>query len=152
MPRLSRNFLELATLLALVGSACACSDLKNCPAGKPDITVDTGTTDTEAKTYLSAPYWGPRDAFPAETNVHFKHQLGFTPEVMQSMVSFTAENSNTSENAGNQGEWLCWDDEEFVIRNSTCQDFFIVVSAYGSGNIHAPCKCADRLSDGTCPK
>jgi hypothetical protein len=85
------------------------------------------------------------------TNVHFVHHLGFTPEIRQSFVSFAAENSDQSENAGNQGEWLCVDDDEFVIRNNTCQDFYILVSAYGSGKLHAPCKCSDRRHDGTCP-
>jgi hypothetical protein len=158
MLRQSRNRTISASLLAglmglipLLGGSFACSDLANCPAGKPDITIDTGTTDREARTYQSAPPWGPRDAFPAKTTVHFVHQLGFAPEVMQSYVSFTAESSNITENAGNQGEWLCIDDNEFVIKNDTCQNFYIVVSAYGSGNQHAPCKCQERQTDGSCP-
>jgi hypothetical protein len=141
-----------SVLMALLGGTCACSDLKNCPAGKPDITVETGRTNLDARTYQSAPFNGPRDAFPAMTTMHFMHRLGFTPEFMESFVSFLAENSSASENAGNQAEWVCVDDDEFVVRNDTCQDFYIVVSAYGSGTEHAPCKCSDRRKNGSCPE
>ena len=137
--------------MALLGGTCACSDLKNCPAGKPDITVETGRTDLDARTYLSARIGRPRDAFPAMTTVHFVHRLGFTPEIRQSFISFLPENSNDSESAGNEAEWLCIDDDEFVVRNDTCQDFYIIVSAYGSGQEHAPCKCSERRKDGSCP-
>ncbi len=150
---LSRNVAaNLATSLVLLASLCiSCSDLSNCPAGKSDKTIDTGSTDPNTRVYQSAPPGGPRDAFPAKTTLHFVHNLGFTPEFRQSFVSFTAENSNLSESAGNQSEWLCVDDQEFVVRNDTCQDFYIVVSAYGSGTQHAPCKCQDRKTDGSCP-
>jgi hypothetical protein len=140
-----------AALMPLFASTCACSDLGNCPSAKPDITIESGVTYQDAKTYQSAPPWGPRDPFPAKTKVHFVHQLGFVPEIRQSFVSFYPENSNASENAGNQGEWLCIDDEEFVLRNGTCEDFYIVVSAQGSGAQHAPCRCSERQDDGTCP-
>lgn len=152
MHRLLRSVVASSTVLLLIAGLCAsCSELHNCPTGKSDRTIDTGSTDKEARVYQSAPPWGPRDEFPAKTTLHFAHNLGFTPEVRQSFVSFAAENSNSSENAGNQGEWLCIDDEEFVVRNDTCQDFYIVVSAYGSGAQHSPCKCQDRKADGSCP-
>ena len=146
-----KPFLNAPLLLLALCAQLACSELGNCPDGEPDISIETGETNATARTYLSAPQWGPRNRFPAKTTLHFKHQLGFTPEVMQSFVSFTEEYSNVSENIGNQGEWLCVDDEEFVVRNNTCQDFYVVVSAYGSGTQHAPCKCADRKDDGSCP-
>lgn len=140
------------TLVRLaVVSLCGCSSLGNCPDGMPDITVDTGTTDHAAGTYQSTPIWGPRVAFPAKTTMHFVHDLGFSPEIMQSFVSFRAEGSDASENAGNQALWKCVDDKEFVVRNDTCQDFYIVVSAYGSGTQHAPCECNTRKVDGSCP-
>lgn len=154
MSRPSRNFREAvlcAGLTPWLGIICACSDLGNCPSSQPDITIDSGVTDQDAKIYQSAPPWGPRNPFPAKTNVHFVHQLGFVPELRESFVSFVSESSGDSENAGNQGEWLCIDDEEFVLRNNTCQDFYIVVSATGSGKQHAPCKCSERRDNGTCP-
>lgn len=151
MRRFSRNVvLNAAGLIPLI-SSWACSDLGNCPSAKPDITIETGATDKDAGTYQSAPIWGPRDAFPAMTTVHFMHHLGFVPELMQSFVSFLPENSNVTENAGNQGEWVCVDDEELILRNGTCQDFYVVVSAHGSGTQHAPCRCSERLEDGSCP-
>jgi hypothetical protein len=140
-----------ASALLALPLASACGDAGNCPEGKPDILVDTGVTHLASRTYQSTPPWGPRIAFPAKTTMHFLHELGSVPEIMQSVVSFTAENSDVSENAGNQGVWKCVDDDEFVIRNDTCQDFYIVVSAHGSGTQHAPCACEARSPNGACP-
>jgi hypothetical protein len=147
----SLPFVAALALVPLLGLLVGCSDLRNCPAAKPDLVIETGVTNNEARTYQSASPSGPRDPFPAMTTLHFAHHLGFTPEIRQSFVSFSAENSGSSENAGNQGEWLCVDDYEFVIKNATCQDFYIEVSAYGSGAQHAPCKCKERNADGNCP-
>jgi hypothetical protein len=150
MLRLKPRFTRHAALPLLLALACGCSALDNCPDGKPDITIETGVTVEDARTYASAPLGGPRDAFPAKTTLHFAHQLGFTPETVKSFVSFVPEGP-WSENAGNQGEWRCVDDEELVLHNGTCEDFHVVVTAYGSGTQHAPCKCAERREDGACP-
>lgn len=147
----SRPFSISQVLLAALPALLGCSELGNCPDGQPDVTIETGTTVEAARTYASADFGGPRNHFPAKTTLHFRHELGFTPELMQSFVSFTESNSNATENTGNQGEWLCVDDEEFVLRNNTCQDFYVVVSAYGSGTRHAPCRCSERKDDGSCP-
>ncbi len=138
-------------MLAALIPVVACSELSNCPDASPDITIETGTTVATARTYSSAPPWGPRDAFPAKTTLRFVHQLGFSPESVQSVVSFTAEGTNFVENTGNQGEWLCVDDDELVLRNNTCEDFYVVALAEGSGTLHAPCACKERLDDGSCP-
>jgi len=147
----TKPFLNACLILGGLCAPLGCSELGNCPEGEPDISIETGVTVATAGTYLSAPPWGPRDRFPAKTTLHFKHELGFTPESMQSFVSFTKEGSNVSENTGNQGAWVCVDDEKFVLRNDTCQDFYVFVSASGSGTLHAPCRCADRKDDGSCP-
>jgi hypothetical protein len=133
-------------------ASLGCSSLDNCPAARDDIFVETGVTNLEAKIYHSAPPWGPRNSFPAKTTVHFVHNLGFTPEIRQSFVSFDADVSDSSENAGNQGRWTCSDDREFAIKNDTCENFYIFVTAFGSGDLHAPCFCDERDEKGHCPK
>jgi hypothetical protein len=137
--------------LALAIMSAACNSLGNCPAGKPDITVDSGTTDRDAGIYYSAPPWGPRVPYPAKTTLHFIHDLGFTPLFPESFVSFTAEGSDESENAGNQARWKCIDDHEIVIENDTCEDFYISVKAHGPDDLHNPCSCAEQAA-GECPK
>lgn len=153
MQLLSRNrFLNVHLLVLAACAQLGCSELDNCPDGEPDIGIETGETNAQAGMYQSAPFWGPRNRFPAKTTLHFKHRLGFVPEELRSYVSFTEQYSSFSENAGNQGDWLCVDDEELVLRNSTCEDFYVVVSAHGSGSVHAPCACAERKDDGSCPE
>jgi hypothetical protein len=103
--------------------------------------------------YYSSPSWGPRDRYPAKTTLHFIHNLGFTPEYVQSFVSFEPDSSDFSENAGNQGRWECMDDRQIVIKNDTCEEkFYVFVTAYGSGELHAPCTCEERAENsGQCP-
>src|SRR5215216_3465000 len=114
MRRFSEWFMANACALGSMTLLIGCSDLGNCSDGRPDIVVDSGVTDQDARTYQSTPAWGPRTEFPAKTTLHCRHDLGFVPEIMQSFVSFTAENSGVSENAGNQGIWKCVDDHELV--------------------------------------
>lgn len=139
---------------SLIGLASAgCGDLGNCPAAGDDLFIETGVTNVEAKMYYSSPPWGPRDKYPAKTTLHFIHNLGFTPEYMQSFVSFDPDTSDFSENSGNQARWKCLDDRQIVIKNDTCEDtFYVFVTAYGSGDLHAPCTCEERAEhSGECP-
>jgi len=128
-----------------------CSDLGNCPPDGEELTVTTGETRAEARLYQSAPLRGPLDPFPANTTVHFVHDLGFTPELQQAFVSFTATGSDSAVSPGNQTRWLCVDDHEVIVRNDTCEDFFISIAVSGSGLDHAPCTCAEGLAAGKCP-
>lgn len=146
--------LKLTCLLLALAALPGCSELDNCPdEGKP-IVINTGTTDLDSLMYWSASLNGPRDAFPAKTTLHFTHDLGVTPEVVNTYVAFKGEGSDVSENTGNQGRIKCVDDREIVIKNDTCEEsFYIVVTAQASGNSHAPCTCVERiLNGGTCPE
>ncbi|HEY6080644.1 MAG TPA: hypothetical protein VIW29_17640 [Polyangiaceae bacterium] len=66
-------------------------------------------------------------------------------------MSFTATGSDSADSPGNQSRWLCVDDHEVVIRNDTCEEFFISVTVSGTGEQHAPCTCAEGLGKGECP-
>lgn len=135
-------FFALAAL-ALGGSGC--SELDNCPEAQPAVVIESGTTDSQSLIYSSSPWEGPRDWFPAKTCMHFVHGLGTTPEFVNSYVSFASENSDVTENAGNQGRIKCVDDYEIIIKNDTCEeDFFIRVAAFASGTADTPVPCADR--------
>lgn len=143
------NYGGFAASVALVLASVACNSLGNCPAGKSDITVDTGTTDREERIYYSAPPWGPLDRYPARTTLHFIHELGFTP-FPHTYVSFTSEGSDFSENTGNQARLKCVDDHEIVVENDTCEDFYVLVMADGSADLHNPCSCVEQAA-GKCP-
>jgi hypothetical protein len=143
---------KLAALVACSMLSLGCGELGNCPPDGDPVTVEGGITDTDALVYASSPIDGPRAKFPAKTYVHFVHDLGFTPETVNSYVSFFPAGSDASENAGNQGRIKCVDDHEIVINNDTCEDgFYIVVTASAALQQHAPCSCAERRDDGTCP-
>ena len=146
--------IRFAALLGLGALALpGCSALGNCPPDGEDVTIHHNVGNTEAGFYLSAPWSGPRDHFPAKTLVHFEHQLGATPEDVSSFVSFSRTGSDFSENTGNQGRFKCVDDHEIVIKNDTCEDtFYIIVSAQASGNFHADCDCDERDDAGDCPE
>lgn len=139
----------LAPLLLLLLTGC--SELDNCPDERDeDIEVTTGTTDPSSLMYWSAPWEGPRDPFPAKTMMRFRHDLGTTPEVVVTYVSFAPNDYDVSENAGNQGRIRCVDDTDIWIKNDTCEEgFYVRVAAWASGTTSASCTCEDRFA-GVC--
>ena len=124
-------------ILPLLFVLAGCSSLDNCPESKPDITIETGTSDATLKTYVSAPIDGPLDRFPGKTKLRFKHDLGFTPLGVKAYLAFAPEGANgrqggsLAESAGNQALYECWDSHTIVVRNDTCEeDFHIRVIAW----------------------
>ena len=138
-----------------------CSDLDNCPdAPSTAIRVPiseasaggAGSADDSTGVYESSAWGEARVAFPAKTCMRFDHDLGTTPEIVTSYVSFERTGSDVTENAGNQGRIKCVDSEQIVIKNDTCEDgFYIRVVAYaghapGSGDTSTRCRMLE--SDG----
>jgi hypothetical protein len=127
----------LIALAALV-TTCGCSALDNCPDAQADITADNShaTIDTENLIYDSAPWDGPLQAFPAKTQVIFKHGLGIVPGGIEPQLSFSANGTNgpaggsVTPAAGNETAIECVDSDVIVIKNDTCErSFFIRVHA-----------------------
>ena len=139
--------LPARSLLLVVLALCGCSELDNCPDEGEDRKVPLGDrqSDAEAGVYSSSPWEGPHEPFPAKTLLRFEHGLGTTPEVVVTYLSFTREDSDLSENAGNQGRIYCVDNDEIWIKNDTCEeDFHVRVAAWASGTTDTTCTCADR--------
>ena len=143
----------LAALLATTVS-CGCSSLDNCPNGTDEpILIDTGTTDKAALTFESAPWDGTLDAFPAKTQLEFKHDLGVTPLLVKAYLSFTKLGTNdqdggsVTEVAGNEAPVECVDSHVIVVKNDTCEkNFFIRVVAIGaSPSSDTAVKCGEKL-------
>jgi len=150
------------TIRAVLISAClgllGCSDLDNCAEDEGEA-VDAdpkyAMTDTTTGVFTSSPWEGPRVAFPPKVTVVFTHDLGATPEIINSYVSFESKGSDQTENAGNQGRIRCVDDREIWIKNDTCEEsFFVRVVAQTTGTMHAECTCRERVGGvgGDCPK
>jgi len=130
----------------LLGTLAGCSELDNCPESESPKLIETGTTDTQTLSYVSAAWDGPLDDFPAKTRLSFVHQLGVTPEIVNSWVSFSGQGtggSDVTENAGNQGRIECVDSRVIQITNDTCEDRFfirVVATATGAGSTLESCK------------
>jgi hypothetical protein len=123
-----------ALLLALIG----CDQLDNCPDSlDPQVArAEKSTVDLDELVYVSAPWEGPFEPFPPNTDIHFEHGLGREPFLVKTYLSFKSEGTNgagsgdATENAGNQARTQCVDAERIVIENDTCEeDFFIRVVA-----------------------
>jgi hypothetical protein len=142
-------WLQVTTALCIVGIACGCSALDNCPEAQDDIVIDRPeATNLEAMTFESSAGWESFDAFPAKTRIKFKHGLGVVPLDVQGYLSFTKEATNGNgggsftEAAGNALEWECIDSETIVIKNDTCEShFFVKIVAADASNAPAKRKC-----------
>jgi hypothetical protein len=148
--------LRLWTALLATAVSCGCSSLDNCPNGTDTpIVIDTGTTDKAALTFESAPWDGKLDAFPAKTQLEFKHDLGVTPLLVKAYLSFRDVGTNdhdggsVTEIAGNEGPLECVDSHVIVVKNDTCENgFFIRVVAIGASPSSSPdVKCGEKLAD-----
>ena len=84
---MTKPLLGLALFSLLV---TGCDQLDNCPEGQKDITIDTGTTYAEQGIYVSSP-WDSLDKFPAKTILKFKHDLGTTPEIVNTFIAFSED-------------------------------------------------------------
>jgi len=126
--------------LGVLGAACGCSALDNCPDAQDDITIDRPEdTDTTDLVFNSSKWDDKLDPFPAKTQLKFKHYLGVTPEFVQPYLSFSTNGTNgaaggsVTPTAGNETAIECVDSQEIIIKNDTCErSFFIKVVAFGS--------------------
>jgi len=146
---MTNSRLRLLTAFFALTAICGCSSLDNCPNGadKP-IIIDTGTTDQASLTFESAPWGGPLDAFPAKTELEFKHDLGVTPLLVNAFLSFSKVGTNdqdagsVTEVAGNEAPIECVDSHVIIVKNDTCEKSFFIrvvtlgVSPHSSDDTH----------------
>jgi hypothetical protein len=140
---------------AVVISACfallGCSDLNNCAEDDGEVinaNHQEAISDKSTGVFYSCPWEGPRSPFPPKVTLVFTHDLGATPEVVSTYVSFQSEGSDLTENAGNQGRIRCVDDEEIWIKNDTCEEsFFVRVVAQASGATNMTRRCCEQLNE-----
>ena len=119
----------LAAALALAHPSCrtSCSDEET---GDPED-IRTGTTDSTRSVYESTSFRGAYLEFRPNKRYRFFHGLRGTPAVVQAWVGFTevplgsTGRGNISEAAGNMAILESVTDEHVVIRNDTCETFYL---------------------------
>jgi len=124
-------------MLLSLGPLAGCSGLDNCPDGQDPIVVTSGRSDDQNLFYESA-RWNQLDAFPAKTQLVFRHALGVTPLEVAIYVSFTRDGTKDKDGgsvslaAGNEALIECVDSHVIVVKNDTCEkSFFVRVTASG---------------------
>jgi hypothetical protein len=124
---------RLLTALCALAATCGCSELDNCPDAQEAIIIDRPeATHLDELVFESSAAWQDFDAFPAKTELKFKHDLGVKPYFVTSYLSFTATATNGkgggsfTEAAGNEVAFQCIDSHTIVIKNDTCEESFFV--------------------------
>ncbi len=155
-PTMTNFCLRLLTApvaLAAASALSGCSALDNCPDALDDITIDRPeATHLDELVYESSAGWENFDAYPAKTQLRFKHGLGVTPYTVQTFLSFSKKGTNGkdggsfTEGAGNEAAFECIDSHEIVLKNDTCERSFfvkIIAPAFPDGPVDDD-SCAEK--------
>jgi len=122
--------LAVTLAFALANPACntSCSD----DASGPPEDVHAGTTDSTRSVYESASFSGTYLEFRPQKKYKFFHGLRGTPAVVQAWVGFSdrplnenGQSGNISEAAGNEAILEAVTSEYVIIRNDTCETFYL---------------------------
>ncbi len=129
-------------LLALTDLSCS-HDCKQ--SGSDPIEFRGGTVDATGTFYESSPWDGQFLHFPAGRRYRLFHNLGARPIDVNTYLSF-AESAlgtghNVSESAGNQAVIEAVTAEHVEVRNDTCAEFWLRVTA------QSPPQIADAGTD-----
>ena len=123
--------------LALGGVAAGCDVVtsvgpQTCdrePEDNPPTSFRGGTT--EGGVYMSSEWRGELVRYPGGAQVRFFHGLGAVPRSFTAYVSFDryGDEGSMSPATGNQAELMDIDEESLTLRNSSCADYFVLVTA-----------------------
>lgn len=94
--------------------------------------VTSGQTSTDRTFYKTSDFSGPFLAFPPGRTYQFIHGLDKAPDVVNVYVSFDEEavpETSVSQSPGNQALIEVVDEEMVQIRNDTCADFYVMLTA-----------------------
>jgi hypothetical protein len=126
---------SLAVTLAFLALAFGPSGLTGCgatcdrrPNVEPTRYVE-GSTDLEEGFYETSPWDGPYLFFPKGRTYLLVHGLGARPRDVRTWLSFQEEPIDTAPGAGNQVLVEGVTDEHIQIRNDTCSDVCLRVTA-----------------------
>lgn len=118
---------------ALLVVTAGCSELSDCDTsndGNPPDPYEGGVAENGH--FMSSPWSGPLLPFPGGKRYDIKHKLGCVPYDVQCFLSFSGEGTKDSSIAQSAGN-LCViqeiTDEHIEIKNDTCSDMYVLVTA-----------------------
>jgi hypothetical protein len=100
---------------------------------------------------MSSPWSGPLLWFPGGKRYNIKHGLGCTPRQVAIWESFSENGTSLGSiapAAGNMSLVQSVDACEIRIKNDTCSDFFVLVTAAAPDCTQAPADCSERTDAG----
>ena len=101
------------------------------PEANTPVTYRGGTV--ESGVYMSSPWDADLLWFPGGMQIRMEHGLGQVPRSWTAYLSFDAEGTagdgRMAPGAGNQVELVGMDDVAITVRNSTCADYYLLVTA-----------------------
>ena len=110
------------------------------PESNPPVTYRGGTV--EGGVYMSSPWDDDLLWFPGGMQVRLEHGLDQMPRSWTAYLSFdadgTAGDGRMAPTAGNQAELVDVDDVSLTIRNSTCADYYLLVTAQVDAPVEPP--------------
>jgi len=116
----------VAALCVLVAGASGCGASCDTSDNTPEIYYDGVAKDGE---YASSSRLGPFLHFPGGKEYQLVHHLGFAPNRVDIDLAFTVDDERMAASAGNSTEKRCVDEQIIWVKNDTCTEFWILVTA-----------------------
>ena len=142
MARRAPLILALAALIAVGPSGCQsqCGDNDDEPILYTDGTVEL---TAQGRVYMSTPYDGTWLHFPARRRFLLRHGLGTSSYSVDAYLSFHPRplekgGGGLSAPAGNEVIVERLTEDELVVKNDTCSEFYLLVRLEASGAAHEP--------------
>ncbi len=119
-----------ASVLGLLSTSCA----QDCETTNSDsVTYAGGNVDASGTVYETGAWDEPWLHFPPGRRFALEHGLGRKPYVINTYLSFSEDplstKNNASESAGNQAVIEAVTDLTVQVRNDSCADFYLRVTA-----------------------
>jgi hypothetical protein len=117
----------VASLSILVAGASGCSPSCDISDDVTPQIYDDGLANDGV--YSSSSSLGPFLHFPGGMQIQLVHHLGFTPAHVNVFFGFTEFDERYAPCAGNSCEIRCMDEQIVWVKNDTCTEFWIRVTA-----------------------
>ena len=148
----STRLLGACVALALSISGLSCSSLSSCDTsdeGNPEVPYYDGTTVDGS--YMSSDWTGPLLPFTGGKRYEFHHGLGCTPYEIACWVSFSPDgvkNGSIAQSSGNLCVVQEVNDKVILVKNDTCSDMYVMVTASASCGSGSDAGLSDAGGDG----
>ena len=144
--RAVRGAVTMVAALASIAALGACDVItsvgpRSCdtsPEDNPPQTYSDGTVTDGI--YMSSPWDRDLLSFRGGVQIRFEHKLGAVPRSWQAYLSFDQSgiaNGTVAEAAGNQVELVSIDDQAIIVRNNSCADYWLILTAE-AGSVPGP--------------